>query len=98
MALPIGQVGQSVLACGSISCGNAGNNSTGVSIPTSPSAKMVAFSGNAALTVTGGNFGNNAAGMYVPANTTITLPVNNASSLSFWGAAGLASVGYVVLG
>ncbi len=98
MALPIGQVGQTILACGSLSCNNAANNATGTSIPTSPSCKQVAFSGNAALTVTGGNFGNNAAGMYVPANTVVTLNIANASTLAFWGNAGLATVGYTVLG
>ena len=98
MALPIGQVGHSILACGSLSCNNAGNNATGTSIPTAPSSKMVVFTGNAALTVTGGGFGNNGNGMYVPGNVAQTFPVNNASSLTFWGNASLASVGYVVLG
>ena len=98
MGLPVEQVGLSVLACGSISCNNASNNATGTSISSAPSCRRVAFSGNAALTVAANGFGANNNGLYVPANTVVNIDVNNASSLLFWGNAGLATVGYVVLG
>lgn len=98
MGLPVGQVGHGVLACGSITCNNAGNNAVGTSIPHAPSCKQVIFSGNAALTVTGGGFGNNNNGLYVPANVVTTMQINNASNLSFWGNAAAATVGYIVLG
>jgi hypothetical protein len=98
MGLPVEQVGLSVLACGTISCNNAGNNAVGTAISGAPQGRRVQFSGNAALTVAANGFGANNNGMYVPANTVVSIDINNVASLLFWGNAAVASVGYIVLG